>query len=68
MTALLRDFLPTSAKALFAGLVAGLGALGTVLVGDVGFEDVTAGQWVAVVLAALIAASGVYRIPYKAQG
>ena len=40
----------------------GLGALVAVLVGDVGFTDVTAGQWVAAVLAALTAFGGVYGI------
>ena len=59
------EYLPTSAKAIFAGVVAGLGALGAIMVGDVGFSDVTSGQWVAVVLAALVAAGGVYHIRYK---
>lgn len=52
-------------KALFAGLIALLGSLATVLVGDVGLSDVTAGQWVIAALAALTAAAGVYRIPYR---
>ena len=61
----LGKYLPTSAKAVFGGLVAGLGSLAAVMVGDVGFGDVTSGQWVTVVLAALVAAGGVYHIPYK---
>jgi hypothetical protein len=51
-----------AAKAIYAAIVAALGALGAVLVGDVGFADVTAGQWVAVVLAGLVAGGGVYGI------
>jgi hypothetical protein len=51
-----------AAKAIYAGIVAGLGALAAVLVGDVGLSDVTAGQWVTVALAALIAFGGVYGI------
>ena len=50
------------AKALYAWAVAGLGSLAAVLVGDVGFTDVTAGQWVTVVLAALVSGGGVYGI------
>ena len=55
-------FLKQAAKALYAALVAGLGALGAVLVGDVGLGDITAGQGVAIVLAALVAGGGVHRI------
>lgn len=51
------------AKAIYAGLVAGLGALATVLVGDADFGSVTDGQWVTIVLAALVAAGGVWQIP-----
>lgn len=50
------------AKAVYAFVVAGLGALAAILVGDVGFADVTAGQWVTVALAALVAGGGVYGI------
>ena len=55
-------YLAQAAKAIFAFFVAGLGALGAVLVGDVGFTDVAAGQWVAIALAALVAGGGVYGI------
>lgn len=43
------------AKAIYATVVAGLGALAAVLVGDIGIDDLTAGQWVTIVLAALVA-------------
>ena len=51
-------------KAAFSGVVALLGALAVVMVGDVGFSDITDGQWVVAVLAALTSAGGVYGIPY----
>lgn len=51
-------------KAAFAAVVAFLGALAAVLVGDVGFADISDGQWVSAVLAGLIAFGGVYQIPY----
>jgi hypothetical protein len=54
-----------AAKAVYAAVVAGLGALAAILVGDIGFTDVTDGQWVTVVLAALVAGGGVYGIPNK---
>lgn len=47
------------AKAIYAGLVAALGSLAAVLVGNVGLDDLTAGQWVTVVLAGLVAGGGV---------
>ncbi len=50
------------AKAIYAGVVAGLGSLAAVLVGDVGLGDVSSGQWVTVVLAALVAGGGVFGI------
>jgi hypothetical protein len=51
-----------AAKAVYAFAVAGLGSLAAVLVGDVGFSAVTAGQWVTVCLTALVAGGGVYGI------
>lgn len=52
-----------AAKAIYATVIAGLGSLATVLVADnTGFSDVTNGQWVVVVLAALVAGGGVYGI------
>jgi hypothetical protein len=51
-----------AAKAVYATLVAALGSLAAILVGDVGFGDVTAGQWVTIALAGLVAGGGVYGI------
>ena len=51
-------------KAAFAFVVAVLGALTTVLVGDVGLGDLSAGQWVSAVLAGVVAAGGVWQLPY----
>lgn len=49
-----------AAKAFYAALVAGLAALGGLLVNDTSIVDVTAGQWVFVASAVLIAFGGVY--------
>ncbi len=54
------DSFKVAAKALYAGLVAGLAALGGLLVNDTGFGDITAGQWVFVISAALVAFGGTY--------
>jgi hypothetical protein len=51
-------------KAVYGGLVAGLGSLAIVMVGDVSFGDITDGQWVAAVLEALVVGGGVYGIKY----
>jgi hypothetical protein len=51
-------------KAAFAGATAVIGSLVAIMVGDVGFGDVTDGQWLAAVLTGLIAAGGVYGIKY----
>ena len=55
-------------KAAFSGVLAFLGSLAVVMVGDVGFADVTDGQWVSSVVLALASAGGVYGIPYKPAG
>lgn len=55
----------TFAKALYAAVVAALSGLVTVLVGDAGFGDLTAGQWVTIVLAGLVAGGGTYGITNK---
>ena len=55
----------TFAKAIFATVVAGLGSLTTVLVGDAGLADVKDGQWATIILAALVAGGGVYGITNK---
>ena len=54
--------MPFFAKAVYSAIVAALSGLVTVLVGDAGFGDLTAGQWVTIVLAALIAGGGTYGI------
>ena len=54
--------MPTAAKAIYSAVIAALSGLVTVLVGDIGFTDLTAGQWVTIVLAALIAFGGTYSI------
>lgn len=51
-------------KAVYGGLVAFLGTLAVIMIGDVGFGDVSDGQWLASVLEGLIVAGGVYGIPY----
>lgn len=49
-------------KAFYAALIAALSGLVTVLVGDMGFGDLSAGQWVTIALAALVAFGGTYGI------
>ena len=53
----------TIAKAVIGAVVAGLGSLVAVLVGDVGLDDVTAGQWVTIALATFGALGAVYGVP-----
>ena len=55
----------TCAKAVYAALVAFLSGLVTVLVGDAGLDDLTAGQWVTIALAVVIAFGGTYGIANK---
>lgn len=57
--------LATFGKAAYAGVLGFLSSIVTVLVGDVGFGDVTDGQWVTALLAGLVLAGGVYGIPYR---
>ena len=52
-------------KVAFAAATAFIGSLVVVMVGDVGFSDVTSGQWLASILAGLVVAGGTYGIPYK---
>ena len=56
------NYILYAAKAIFAAAIAFLGSVATVLVGDVGFGDVTDGQWVVAVLAGLVAGGGVFGI------
>ena len=58
----------TAAKAWYAGAIAVLGSLATVLVGDASFGDLTSGQWVTIALAALVAGGGVYGIANQPKG
>jgi hypothetical protein len=51
-----------AAKALLAAVIAALGSLATVMVGDAGFGDLTAGQWVTIALATTVAFGGVYGV------
>ena len=53
------------AKAVYAFIVAGLGAIATVLVDNASIGDLTDGQWVTALLAALVAGGGVFGIPNK---
>jgi hypothetical protein len=55
-------------KAGYAFVLAGLGSIATVLVGDTTFGDVTDGQWVTAAVVAIAAAGGVYGIPYVPSG
>ena len=49
-------------RAIYAFVIAFLGAIVTVLIGDTGFGDITAGQWISAILAGLLAFGGVYQI------
>jgi hypothetical protein len=55
----------TALKATYAAVVSALSGLVTVLVGDTTFTNLSAGQWVTIALAALVAFGGTYRLPYK---
>ena len=55
-------------KAAFSGVLAFLGSLAVVMVGDVGFGDVTDGQWVAAAVLGLGSAGGVFGIKYVPRG
>lgn len=48
------------AKAAYSGLVAFLGGLSAILTGTISFGSVTAGQWVTITLATVIAAGGTF--------
>jgi hypothetical protein len=51
-----------AAKAILAAVIAGLGSLATVMVGDAEFADLTTGQWVTITLAVIVAFGGVYGV------
>ena len=61
-------FIGQALKAVYAGLVAGLGALQVALVGGQALGDLTSGQWVTIVTAAILAFGGVYGIANRAPG
>ena len=54
------NYLTYAAKAIYAGAVVFLGSVGAILVGDVGFDAITSGQWVTIALAVLVAVGGVF--------
>ena len=56
------SFMKQAAKAILAAVIAALGSLATVMVGNAGFGDLTAGQWVTIALAVTVAFGGVYGI------
>lgn len=58
-------YLSSILKAIVAALIAFAGALSTALVGNSSFGDLTDGQWVAAVLAGLVALGGVWAVPNK---
>lgn len=51
------------AKAVVGAIVAALSALSAYLVNDTSFSDITAGQWVQVAIAFLVALGAVYAVP-----
>ena len=61
------SFIGTALKAFYAAIVAALSGLVTVLVGDVGFADLSAGQWVTIALAAIIAFGGTYGLTNRSS-
>ena len=63
----MKSTLASMAKAFLASLIAGFGSLSTALIDDKSLGDVTDGQWVAVVLAALVALGGVYALPNRSS-
>ena len=58
----MRPFMAKAAKAIFAAVIAALGSLATVMVGNTGFADLTTGQWMTISLAVAIAFGGVYGV------
>lgn len=61
-------FVARSLKAVYAGVVGGLGALQVALLGGDSFGDLTAGQWTGIVTTAVLAFGGVYGIANRAPG
>ena len=55
-------YLQYGAKAIYAGLVAGLGALVAVLADGSSLSEITGAAWVTIGLATLLAVGGVFRL------
>lgn len=53
------------AKAIIAAVIAALSSLSAYLVNDTSLGDITAGQWVAVAIAFLVALGAVFAVPNK---
>jgi len=53
-------------KAIVAAVIAGLTALSAYLINDTALGDITAGQWVHVVIAVLVSFAAVWAAPNKA--
>lgn len=50
-------------KAVIAAVIAGLSALSSYLINDTSLSDLTAGQWIAVAIAFLVALGAVFAVP-----
>lgn len=61
------EWISYAAKAVFAGLVAFLGGLAAILVGDASLADVTVAQWITVALSTLLAVGGVFGLTNGAK-
>lgn len=55
-------YVAQAAKAVLAGVLAALTALGAYLVNNTALSDITAGQWVYVAIAGLVALGAVYGV------
>lgn len=55
-------YMSYAAKAIYAGAVAGLGALAAVLIDGAAIGEISAAAWVTIALAALLAVGGVFRL------
>ena len=55
-------FVGTALKAIYGGVSASLAALGSILIGDTPISAVTAGQWVWVASAGLLAFGAIYGV------